>query len=68
MDYLQESIDKIVAFAKKEAAQYGLMDQATIYQELVGKMDELNQKALMDEYMNGVRSAHHDDDYLLDGG
>lgn len=52
MDYLQESIDKIVAFAEKEASQYGLMDQATVYQELMGKMNELNQKALMDEYVS----------------
>ena len=54
MDYLQESIDKIVAFAKKELSQYGHMDQSTIYQELTGKMSEL-----MDEYLRN-------DDYILD--
>ena len=60
MDYLQESIDKIVAFAEKELSQYGLMDQATVYQELTNKMSELNQKALMDEYLAS-------DDYIVDG-
>ena len=59
MDYLQESIDKIVAFAKKELSQYGHMDQSTIYQELTGKMSELNQEALMDKYLRN-------DDYILD--
>ena len=60
MDYLQESIDKILEFIKKECSQYGHMDQATIYEELTGKMSELNQKALMDEYFGS-------DEYIIDG-
>lgn len=60
MDYITETVNEIVRMIEKKISEFGHMDRATICEELTGKMDELNRKALMDEY-------YGDDEYLLDG-
>ena len=67
MDYITETVNEIVRMIEKKISEFGHMDRATIYEELAGKMDELNQKELMDEYYGKMNERYGDDEYLLDG-
>lgn len=67
MDYITETVNEIVRMIEKKCSEFGHMDRATIYEELTGKMDELNQKELMDEYYGKMNERYGDDEYLLDG-
>lgn len=64
---MEEVIDDIIQYIKKKTSEFGYMDQATIYEELEGRMTSLYEEALMDEYMSGVKLKMKDDEYLLDG-
>ena len=48
---MEEIVDKIVAYAKQQTEALSLQDQASVYQELVGRMSELNLEALHDDYL-----------------
>lgn len=64
---MEEVIDDIIQYIKKKTSEFGYMDQATMYEELEGRMTSLYEEALMDEYMSGVKLKMKDDEYLLDG-
>lgn len=48
---MEEVINEIVAYAKKKVQDFTLCDQAQIYEELSGRMSDLNYDALKTEYL-----------------
>ncbi len=48
---MEEVINEIVAYAKKKVQDFTLSDQAQIYEELSGRMSDLNYDALKTEYL-----------------
>ena len=48
---MEEIINRIVAYAKQQAKELPLQDQALVYQELEGRMSDLNLQALHDDYL-----------------
>ena len=50
---MEEIVNRIVAYAKQQTKELTLQDQALVYQELEGRMSDLNLQALHDDYLTG---------------
>lgn len=48
---MEEIVNRIVAYAKQQTKELTLRDQALVYQELEGRMSDLNLQALHDDYL-----------------
>ena len=48
---MEDIVNRIVAYAKQQAKELSLQDQALVYQELEGRMSDLNLQALHDDYL-----------------
>lgn len=48
---MEETINEIMAYVKRKVSGYGHMDQAQIYEDLTGRMSDLNLDALKSEYL-----------------
>jgi len=57
---MEEVINEIMEFVKQKTCDFSYLDQAQMFEELAGRMSDLNADALKAEYLGT-------DDYLLDG-
>ena len=48
---MEEIVNRIVAYAKQQVKELSLQDQALVYQELEGRMSDLNLQAPHDDYL-----------------
>lgn len=48
---MEEIVNRIVAYVKQQTKELSLQDQALVYQELEGRMSDLNLQALHDDYL-----------------
>lgn len=48
---MEEVVEKIVEMAKKQAADYGLADQAAMYEEIANRLNTMHDDALWQEYI-----------------
>lgn len=48
---MEEIVNRIVAYAKQQTKELTLQDQALVYQELEGRMSDLNLQSLHDDYL-----------------
>lgn len=49
---MEEVINDIMEYVRKKTADFSHMDQAMIYEDLAGRMSDLNSDALRDEYLS----------------
>lgn len=57
---MEETVNEIMEFIKQKTENFSYMDQAQIFEEVSGKVLDMNADALKAEYLGT-------DEYLLDG-
>lgn len=48
---MEEVINEIVEYVRRKTSGFSYMDQAMIYEDLAGRMSDLNSDALCEEYL-----------------
>ena len=57
---MEEIINEIMEYIRKKTEDFTYLDQSQIYEEIAGKVSDMNADAMKNEYLNSV-------DYILDG-
>ena len=57
---MEEVVNEIMEYIRKKAEDFTYLDQSQIYEEIAGKVSDMNADAMKNEYLNSV-------DYILDG-
>ena len=57
---MEEVINEIMEYIRKKTEDFTYLDQSQIYEEIAGKVYDMNADAMKNEYLNSV-------DYILDG-
>ena len=57
---MEEVVNEIMEYVRKKTEDFTYLDQSQIYEEIAGKVSDMNADAMKNEYLNSV-------DYMLDG-
>lgn len=57
---MEEVVNEIMEYIRKKTEDFTYLDQSQIYEEVAGKVSDMNADAMKNEYLNSV-------DYILDG-
>ena len=57
---MEEVINEIMEYIRKKTKDFTYLDQSQIYEEIAGKVSDMNADAMKNEYLNSM-------DYILDG-
>ena len=57
---MEEVINEIMEYIRKKTEDFTYLDQSQIYEEIAGKVSDMNADAMKNEYLNSM-------DYILDG-
>lgn len=57
---MEEVVNEIMEYIRKKTEDFTYLDQSQIYEEIAGKVSDMNADAMKNEYLNSV-------DYILDG-
>lgn len=57
---MEEVVNEIMEYIRKKTEDFTYLDQSQIYEEIAGKMSDMNADAMKNEYLNSM-------DYILDG-
>ena len=57
---MEEVVNEIMEYIRKKTEDFTYLDQSQIYEEIAGKVSDMNADAMKNEYLNSV-------DYMLDG-
>ena len=57
---MEEVINEIMEYIRKKTEDFTYLDQSQIYEEIAGKVSDMNAGAMKNEYLNSM-------DYILDG-
>lgn len=57
---MEEIVNEIMEYIRKKTEDFTYLDQSQIYEEIAGKVSDMNADAMKNEYLNSV-------DYILDG-
>ena len=57
---MEEIINEIMEYIRKKTEDFTYLDQSQIYEEIAGKVSDMNADAMKNEYLNSM-------DYILDG-
>ena len=57
---MEEVVNEIMEYIRKKTEDFTYLDQSQIYEEIAGKVSDMNADAMKNEYLNRV-------DYILDG-
>ena len=57
---MEEVVNEIMEYIRKKTEDFTYLDQSQIYEEIAGKVSDMNADAMKNEYLNSI-------DYILDG-
>lgn len=57
---MEEVVNEIIEYIKRKTKDFSYLDQSQIYEEVAGKVSDMNAGAMKNEYLNSM-------DYILDG-
>lgn len=57
---MEEVVNEIMEYIRKKTEDFSYLDQSQIYEEIAGKVSDMNADAMKNEYLNSM-------DYILDG-
>lgn len=57
---MEEVVNEIIEYIKRKTKGFSYLDQSQIYEEVAGKVSDMNADAMKNEYLNSM-------DYILDG-
>lgn len=57
---MEEVVNEIIEYIRKKTEDFTYLDQSQIYEEIAGKVSDMNADAMKNEYLNSM-------DYILDG-
>ena len=57
---MEEVVNEIMEYIRKKMEDFSYLDQSQIYEEIAGKVSDMNADAMKNEYLNSM-------DYILDG-
>lgn len=57
---MEEVVNEIMEYIREKTKDFTYLDQSQIYEEIAGKVSDMNADAMKNEYLNSV-------DYILDG-
>ena len=57
---MEEVVNEIMEYIRKKTEDFTYLDQSQIYEEIAGKVSDMNADAMKNEYLNSM-------DYILDG-
>lgn len=57
---MEEVVNEIMEYIRKKTEDFSYLDQSQIYEEIAGKVSNMNADAMKNEYLNSM-------DYILDG-
>ena len=57
---MEEVVNEIMEYIRKKTEDFTYLDQSQIYEEIAGKVSDMNAAAMKNEYLNSM-------DYILDG-
>ena len=57
---MEEVVNEIMEYIRKKMEDFTYLDQSQIYEEVAGKVSDMNADAMKNEYLNSM-------DYILDG-
>lgn len=57
---MEEVVNEIMEYIRKKTEDFSYLDQSQIYEEIAGKVSDMNADAMKNEYLNSI-------DYILDG-
>ena len=57
---MEEVVNEIIECIRKKTEDFTYLDQSQIYEEIAGKVSDMNADAMKNEYLNSM-------DYILDG-
>ena len=56
---MEEVVNEIMEYIRKKTKDFSYLDQSQIYEEIAGKVSDMNADAMENEYLNSM-------DYILD--
>ncbi len=59
-EIMEEVVNEIIEYIKRKTKDFSYLDQSQIYEEVAGKVSDMNADAMKNEYLNSM-------DYILDG-
>jgi len=57
---MEEVVNEIMEYIREKTKDFSYLDQSQIYEEVAGKVSDMNADAMKNEYLNSM-------DYILDG-
>ena len=57
---MEEVVNEIMEYIRKKTEDFSYLDQSQIYEEIAGRVSDMNADAMKNEYLNSM-------DYILDG-
>ena len=57
---MEEVVNEIMEYIRKKTEDFSYLNQSQIYEEIAGKVSDMNADAMKNEYLNSM-------DYILDG-
>ena len=57
---MEEVVNEIMEYIREKTKDFSYLDQSRIYEEVAGKVSDMNADAMKNEYLNSM-------DYILDG-
>lgn len=57
---MEEVVNEIMEYIRKKTEDFSYLDQSQIYEEIAGKVSDMNADAMKNEYLNSM-------DYILGG-
>lgn len=57
---MEEVVNEIMEYIRKKTEDFTYLNQSQIYEEIAGKVSDMNADAMKNEYLNSM-------DYILDG-
>lgn len=57
---MEEVVNEIMEYIRKKTEDFSYLDQSQIYEEIAGKVSDMNADVMKNEYLNSM-------DYILDG-
>lgn len=57
---MEEVVNEIMEYIRKKTEDFSYLVQSQIYEEIAGKVSDMNADAMKNEYLNSM-------DYILDG-
>lgn len=57
---MEEVVNEIMEYIRKKTKDFTYLDLSQIYEEIAGKVSDMNADAMKNEYLNSM-------DYILDG-